>query len=138
MLPPESRAGQLSGTVLLIEGDATVREVSQRMLEYEGLEVVSVADGLAAFEAVAAEPGRFVAVVLDITMPGLAGEALLVELRARGLVAPVVLMSGHLAEDVAVAVTWPGVKAFLQKPFGAEELARALHEALDAAAREPG
>ena len=137
-LPPESRAGQLSGTVLLIEDDATVREVSQRMLEYEGLEVVSVADGLAAFEAVAAEPGRFVAVVLDITMPGLAGEALLVELRARGLVAPVVLMSGHLAEDVAVAVTWPGVKAFLQKPFGAEELARSLHEALDAAARERG
>ena len=77
-------------------------------------------------------------ILLDITMPGLAGEALLVELRARGLVAPVVLMSGHLAEDVAVAVTWPGVKAFLQKPFGAEELARSLHEALDAAARERG
>ncbi len=132
--PPEPVAGRLSGTVLLVEDVEAVRAVSQRMLESAGLEVVSVVDGTAAIEALGADPGRFVAVVLDYTIPGVAGAELVTALRARGLGAPLLVMSGHSLAAGDLLSVGHGVVGFLQKPFGTTELVTALREVLERSA----
>ena len=131
---PEPVAGRLSGTVLLVEDDEAVRAVSQRMLESAGLEVVPVVDGAAAIEAVEADPGRFVAVVLDYTLPGLAGADIVTALRARGLAAPFLVTSGHSLAVGDVLPAEQGSVGFLQKPFGTTELVAALRGVLERSA----
>jgi len=128
--PSEPVAGRLSGTVLLVEADDAVRAVAVLMLESAGLQVVSAVDGAAAVEAVEADPGRFVAAVLDFTSPGLGGAELVTSLRARGLAAPLLVTSGRRLDDDNVLPPGQGVVGFLQKPFGIAELEAALRAVL--------
>ena len=61
--------------------------------------------------------------LLDLTMPKRSGPATLTEMRARGMHVPVIIASGFSAEAVPEG---SGIKGFLQKPFQAETLERAV------------
>jgi two-component system cell cycle sensor histidine kinase/response regulator CckA len=67
-------------------------------------------------------------VVLDMTMPDLSGTEVLTRLRARGNAVPVVLVSGY--HDLTGDLDAKAFQAFLVKPFGITQLAKALEEAV--------
>lgn len=109
--------------VLIVDDDYDICEALQLILE--GRYRVSVAYN--GFEALTLLEERNVdAVVLDLMMPVMDGEALLKEMCARGLNIPVVIASAamHLATRARAA----GAAAFVQKPFEAEELEEALRQ----------
>ncbi len=127
---PEAQA--LGGrTILVVDDDDEVRQAVTRMLERWRMSVHQAADGDQALALLGSPVGPAIDVVLlDLTMPRRSGPATLTEMRARGLVTPVIIASGYSAE----AVPEPDREApFVQKPFRGDELRRVIASVLQPA-----
>ena len=123
----------LSGTALLIDDEATVREVVAAMLLRLDMTPVVAEDGRRGLELYRADPDRYRVVIVDLTMPVATGRDVLRDLRAHPRPVPVLLMSGFSEGDIALADVGPARAAFLQKPFSVEGLRRSLASLLDTA-----
>jgi two-component system, cell cycle sensor histidine kinase and response regulator CckA len=121
--------------VLLVEDDPSVRQLTCRMLEQFGYEVIPAADGAEALQLLSGLGAGVDAVVSDVVMPGLGGMELISQLRARWPELPVLLLSGYAGEEV-YSGPQESRQAFLQKPFSPDALAAALDDLL-ADARPP-
>ncbi len=109
--------------VLVVDDEVMVRDVVCRMLEEVGYTVAPAADGPAALDLVRA--GRFDAVILDLTMPGMSGREVLAALYALAPALPVIVCSGHerdRAHDLGAG--------FLSKPFHFDDLLAVLEAAI--------
>lgn len=126
------------GSVLVVDDNAGVQQVAATMLRRQGLDVQLAGDGRAALERLREHAGRIRCVVLDMTMPGMSGEATLVAIRDFDPGLPVILMSGHSRESVAGQLGGLGAPLFLQKPFTASELRDAVAQALAQGEQPPG
>jgi FixJ family two-component response regulator len=71
-------------------------------------------------------PGGVDAVILDIGLPDRSGEALSREIRAIHPSLPIVLATGHGASTLREAFTGEIAIGFVQKPYAAQDLLRAL------------
>ena len=96
------RRGDESGRVLVVDDDATTREVLRRFLSGEGWIVDEARDGKEALKAIANEPADLI--LLDLMMPEMDGFEFLDELRDRypeGGMPPVVVVTAAelTAED---------------------------------------
>jgi CheY-like chemotaxis protein len=123
--PPNEWTG--NGLVLLVEDDARVRAVTELLLQDIGFQVVSVAngrEGIAEFDRRADEVRL---VVLDLTMPDLGGDEVLVKLRERRPGVPVLICSGYGQEEMRHRSS-QGDASFLQKPYSAKALRSRLME----------
>ena len=74
---------------------------------------------------------RFDGIVSDVRMPGMSGLDLVQSLKAGGLAAPVILITGHGDIDMAVAAIKFGAFDFIEKPFDEARLLASIHNALD-------
>jgi signal transduction histidine kinase/CHASE1-domain containing sensor protein/CheY-like chemotaxis protein len=128
---PAATAWQHSGTVLVVDDEECVRTVTEYVLATFGFDTVAAADGEAALATFAAEPDRFVFVLLDLVMPGLSGKQVLVRLRQIRPKQRVLLVSGYSDNDSASPFASDGCTAFLQKPYTREVLGRKLRTLLD-------
>jgi DNA-binding NtrC family response regulator len=127
----EARAAAGGGwRVLVVDDEEAARYGIRRALGsagYELSEAASVADARAALEA--ARPHL---VLLDVNLPGESGLDLLNELAARGPEAPpVVMITAHGSERMAVEVIKAGAYDYLAKPFEVDELRLVVKNALD-------
>lgn len=113
--------------ILVIDDEASVRTVLQRMLESAGHEVRVAAGG----EEGLANAGLRMPdlVVTDLLMPGTSGIRVITELRERSPTLPILAISGGGAGGkmnfLATAKTFPRVQA-LQKPIDRAALLRAV------------
>jgi PAS domain S-box-containing protein len=107
--------------VVLADDNADMREYLQRLLGAR-YQVTAVADGLAALDAVHADPPDLV--ISDVMMPGLDGLALVAALRSdpRTADVPVLLLSARAGQEAAVEGLDAGADDYLVKPFSAAEL----------------
>jgi DNA-binding response OmpR family regulator len=106
--------------VLVVDDDATVREVVTTYLRAQGHDVEEVGDGETALEAVAARPADLV--VLDLMLPGIDGLEVYRRLRADSDV-PVVMLTARGGEEDRVAGLELGADDYVTKPFSPRELA---------------
>jgi len=106
--------------VLVVEDDAAMRDLLVRCLREEGIRPVAVSDGLAAEEEVA--QGGFDAILLDVVLPGDDGFTVCRRFRARGVDAPVIMLTGRGAVADRVQGLDGGADDYLAKPFAIEEL----------------
>lgn len=119
----DSLAAGLRGRVLVAEDESVFRRVLGFTLRRAGWDVVSVADGRAAWAQLRA--GRFAALVTDYQMPGGGGLELLERLRASHLLSslPTILCTGKRWElDRDVMLERYGLLAVLAKPFSPQQL----------------
>jgi PAS domain S-box-containing protein len=112
-------------TVLLVDDEPMVRAVGRRILERHGYRVLEASDGAEAV-AVYRRHTRIDLVVLDLTMPKLSGREALGELRRLNPKVCVLLASGYVIEGAGEEVA-----GFVPKPYGEQELARAVSQALE-------
>ena len=108
-----------SGTVLVVEDDATVRELVGFHLSRAGFDVVEAADASTAWQRLEGID----AVVLDRMLPDLSGVAWLRRLRAGPRAAlPVLMLTARASEVDRVEGLEAGADDYLVKPFSAAEL----------------
>ncbi len=128
-LSPLSGQGQ---TVLVVEDNAVVRKVlveSLETLNYRAMEATNGQEALAMLE----QHGDEIDLLLsDVVMPVMGGKALLYALRERGLMVPVVMLTGHPLKKEMEELRMQGMADWLSKPPQLEELAQALARVLKA------
>jgi signal transduction histidine kinase/ActR/RegA family two-component response regulator len=108
--------------ILLVEDERAVRELLIVQLESLGHRVVAAPTPTRACELYEPSPDDFDVVVTDVVMPEMDGWHLTTRLRAVNPDLPVVLMSGY-TDGAVDMLEVDGATAFLQKPFGIDELA---------------
>ena len=101
--------------IYVVDDDEAIRRSLSFLLKTSGY-AVRLFEGGTAFlkEAASLEPG---CVLLDVRMPDIDGLEVQRELRARGVMLPVVIMTGHGDIDMAVAAMKAGASDFIEKPF---------------------
>ena len=117
--------------VLIVDDDTLDRRAVRRALLASGLDVeVAEADrGAEALARLASEP--FDAVLLDLQFPDEDGLEILHEVQARGIGTPVIMLTGHGNEMVAVELMKAGAADYLPKAkMTPESLARALRNSV--------
>ncbi|MCC6526195.1 MAG: response regulator [Polyangiaceae bacterium] len=114
-------------SVLFVDDEPMNRTLLPLMLgaAFEVTACANGAEALAAFDA-----GTFELVVLDVMMPPPDGVEICRLLRARGYGGPVLFMSGWPDAATRERAKAAGGDAFLARPFGLEELERAVAELL--------
>lgn len=130
--PPASpeASSTVPGAVLVVDDEPAVRAVAQGMLRRLGIESICAASGEEALGALQRERERISLLLMDMTMPGIPGDAVARRIRDGGEAVPIVLMSGYTEADAAPHLA-PAVDGFLQKPFTLAELRGAIGEALE-------
>jgi len=121
-------------TVLVLDDEDYIRDVSGEMLHALGCEVLSVrngADAVIACQHAAAQGKRIDLFLLDLTIPGgMGGQRTLDELRALDPTVAAIASSGYSEDPIIAAPRDFGFAASIRKPFVLEELAAAIGIAL--------
>jgi PAS domain S-box-containing protein len=116
-------------TVLVVEDAEALRELTRRLLEQQGYEVLAAANADGALVLFEKHPAIDV-LLTDVVMPGVSGPELTRQLVQRRPGLKVVYMSGYTADAIVHRGALVSGTAFLQKPFAAESLERTIQEAL--------
>jgi DNA-binding response OmpR family regulator len=123
--PGRDRSGSptvslMCARVLVVDDDATVRDVVRRYLRDAGYAVDLAADGRSGLDAAArVEPD---AVVLDLMLPGLSGLELCAALRVRTDPPAIVMLTALGEEQDRVLGLEFGADDYVTKPFSPREL----------------
>lgn len=119
-------------TILLVEDEPSVRELTSHVLRQLGYTVLEADSGEQALSLVQQHTQTPIHLLLsDVVMPRMSGCELMQKLHAVRSDIKVLLMSGYADEAIARhGALEPGV-AFLQKPFSPETLASKVREILD-------
>jgi len=107
-----------AGRVLVVEDEEKLRRVIQLELESHGYEV----DGAASAEQALGLATVADLILTDLRLPGIDGLQFIADLHARGIGAPVIVMTAHGSVESAVAAMKLGAADFLQKPFSLDHL----------------
>lgn len=119
-----------SGRVLVIDDELAVGTAARRALESLGYEVDVFCDPRKGLEAARTDPERYQLVLLDMMMPDLSGEQVLIELQRIDPALPVVVYSGFAKEDAARQMMAQGATGFVHKPFRLTQLSRRIASCL--------
>jgi signal transduction histidine kinase len=128
--PETTDAG--SETILLVEDDNSVRDLTQRVLEMRGYNVLPARDGADGLRIASGPDVRIDLIVTDVVMPGMNGREFVEAIHGRTPGIPVLYMSGYTDDDILRRGLNDSSVAFLQKPFNAKSLARLVRSVLDA------
>jgi two-component system response regulator FixJ len=119
--------------VYIVDDDPAIRDALGSLLTDAGLQVQCYADG-DAFLATSLQR-RPACVLLDVALPGMNGYEVQEALNARGLLIPVIYLTGHGDVPMAVKAMQAGAVDFLQKPVRRVELLKRIRRALEIDAR---
>ncbi len=119
-----------SGTVLLVEDDASVREPAAEVLRQAGYSVLQAREGREALRVLAQHRGPIHLLITDVIMPCVRGGEIARAIRAQRPGTRVLYMSGYTDELRKLAAAEPGC-AVLQKPFTQTALTRKVRQVLD-------
>jgi nitrogen-specific signal transduction histidine kinase len=117
-------------TLLVVEDDDSVRELTCRILRRSGHRVVSARNGHEAL-AVLRSVKEIRLVIVDIVMPGMNGIELGEHIRREFHDLPILFTSGYVAPDVGDAVGLADGSRFMEKPYTPDQLIERVNELLD-------
>lgn len=103
-----------SPVTILVDDDAMVRDASEELLNSVGIDTMSFSSGQELLSAKL--PDRPGCLVLDVRMPGLSGLDLQHLLATKGILTPIVFLTGHGDIAMSVQAMKAGAVDFLTKP----------------------
>jgi two-component system cell cycle sensor histidine kinase/response regulator CckA len=115
------------GAILFVDDEKIVRQVGKRILERAGYEVVLAENGREALDVFTHDPDRFVAMIVDHSMPGMRGDELARSARSLRPELPLIKTSGYREvsdPDVDLHHT-----VILPKPYTRADLLSAVEKA---------
>src|SRR5258708_23616802 len=112
---PRRMSEAAQGCVLIVDDEAEMRESMQAMLELEGYEVETAANGEDGISKLGERP--FDLVLLDLALPGRNGIDLLPEIRTLDAQLPVIIITAYGTVEDAVRAMQGRAGTFLPKPL---------------------
>jgi DNA-binding response OmpR family regulator len=116
--------------VLVVDDDAAVRNLLARLLAMQGLVVDMASDGTTALGLLEQHP--YTLLITDLEMPGLSGVDLILEVRTRGMMHPILLLSSKLDNEVRKKLGGAGRLEYLAKPFTLDAIRAAIERLVQA------
>lgn len=120
-----------SERILLVEDEATLATMFEKMLSFLGYQVVTKLDSTEALRLFQESPNQFDLVLTDHTMPHLTGAKMAVEMLKIRPDMPIVLCTGHSDGIDREKARELGIRGFLMKPVMLRPLSVALRQALN-------
>jgi PAS domain S-box-containing protein len=120
-----------SESVLFVDDEEAIVDMGQDLLESLGYTVITCVSAMAALAIFRSRPAGFDVVVTDMTMPGMTGADLALEILKIRPDVPIMLCTGYselISEDEAKQM---GIREFIMKPYSVKEMAQAVRRALD-------
>lgn len=114
--------------VLMVDDEAQFRETTRKILDKKGFETLLAANGQEALDQLVKGPD---VVVLDIRMPDMDGIKTLEEIQKRSPGLPVIMLTGHGADESARKALTRGAFDYLSKPCDVDLLASRIVAASD-------
>jgi len=110
------------GTILLVDDEDMIVEVSRELLEVLGYRVYVAKNGREALELFQEKWREIDVIILDMIMPGMGGGEVFDVLKSINPGVKVILSSGYSINGKAKEIMKRGCKAFIQKPFQMSDL----------------
>ncbi len=119
-----------SGTVLVVDDEASALKVAGRMLQTAGFDVITAKDGVEAIEVFREREKEIDLVLLDLSMPRLDGRETFEVLREIRSDVRVLFSSGYTEQDVVGGARGTNTAQFIQKPYTLAQLTEKVRLAL--------
>ena len=131
----KAEQGVLTGTetILLVDDEEMIVDVSTKLLEKMGYAVLIAHNGSEALKVYRDKPNEISLVILDLIMPDMGGGEVYDRLREINPQVKVLLSSGYSRDGQAYEILNRGCDGFIQKPFSLKTLSEKLRELLAAA-----
>ena len=123
---PPARQGRVR--VLVVDDEASIRDLLAKTLALAEYDVDTAADASAALELVRA--ADYSLLIADLKMPGMDGLTLIRQVRRIRTELPVIIITGFSSESSAIEAVNLGVSGYLRKPFRVPEVLTAAAKAL--------
>ena len=118
------------GLVLVVEDEPALRQVTRRLLERNGYQVLAASGGPEAIALAGTSPGRVDLLLTDVIMPGMQGREVAARITAIQPGARVLFMSGYTQGILGTqGILAPGVN-LIEKPFSETSLLGKVREVL--------
>ncbi|MEW6367789.1 MAG: response regulator [Acidobacteriota bacterium] len=119
--PAASVSRRVEGEVLVVDDEASIRELLRSVLAANGYSVMLAASGADGVMRFAEDPRRVRLVVMDLMMPGISGAETLAMLKALDPSVKVLMMTGY-SGSLEPAFHDPAVVGLILKPFSVPDL----------------
>jgi CheY-like chemotaxis protein len=129
VIQPELSMG--TETILLVEDEDVVRDMTCEVLHESGYEVLEARDPREALSIAEQFPGAIHLMLTDVVMPVMSGRQLTELLIPKRPEMQVLYMSGYTDDAIVHHGVLGQGTAFIGKPFAADELTRKIREILD-------
>jgi signal transduction histidine kinase len=116
------------GTVLVVDDEVSIRDLSRDALEGLGYSVLEAADGKEAIEVYKAEKGKIALVILDLVMPRMGGKETFERLKEIDPDVKVLISSGYGIDPQTREMLNNRAKGFIQKPYNITEIAEVIKD----------
>jgi CheY-like chemotaxis protein len=133
---PSETLARGTETILLVEDDAAVRELTSQVLSQHGYQVLAACDAAEALQLAAQREESIDLLVIDVVMPGMRGPDLAAQVLTSHPSSRVLYVSGYADEAIADHGVLAAGIAFLQKPFTLQSLTSKVREVLNAPREE--
>jgi two-component system, cell cycle sensor histidine kinase and response regulator CckA len=119
---PEEHASRKSrtngrGTILVVEDEANMLRLLERVLSKQGYQVLTASDGEEAIEVHRSHKDGIDIILLDLGLPKISGRDVLVKLKTEKPDVKIVIASGYLEPDLRSEVERVGLEHFIHKPY---------------------
>jgi CheY-like chemotaxis protein/anti-sigma regulatory factor (Ser/Thr protein kinase) len=122
-------------SILVVDDDATTRQMLRGILKKAGYFVATASDGVAALRAI--QKKKFELVLLDIWMPKMTGLGFLGHLHGEKYIPKIVVMTSDQTSDTLLAALRGRVYQFLKKPLDATTILTSFENALSTSPEVP-
>jgi PAS domain S-box-containing protein len=127
----EQQTGPGRETILLVEDEENLRQLTRQSLASQGYNVIDAGDGASAIRLSQAHPGPIHLLLTDVIMPGMNGRELANQVSPSRPEMKVLYMSGYTENHIGHNGTLDQGISLLQKPFTLPALKAKVREALD-------
>jgi excisionase family DNA binding protein len=126
--PARPAAGLSRPRVLVVDDEASIRDLLSKTLALAEYDVDAASDGRSALERLRLSP--YDLLIADLKMPGMDGLTLIREAKRYQSALPVLIITGYSTESSAIDAVNLGVVGYLTKPFRVPQVLAAAAKAL--------
>jgi two-component system, cell cycle sensor histidine kinase and response regulator CckA len=129
--PPRVNPNKCTGTIMVVEDEAPLMEISKAMLEHLGYQILEARTAREAIKLAKTYTGKIDLTMLDIGLPDMDGYSVFPIIKKARPHMKVTVCSGYALDGHAKEILNSGAQGFLQKPYTLATLSAKLREVLE-------